>query len=167
MQEGRGGCLGTLFGLFTSAETKPGPLPSKLPYARKYDFLSPAEAAFFVALRSAIGETYLIFSKVRLADVCYIPRGPGSTAALNRVSSKHLDFLLCDMSTLRPVLAVELDDSSHQRADRAQRDVFVDEVLNAVELPFVRFKARAGYGTDEVRSTIQAAIATRGGQRPT
>src|SRR5439155_13598608 len=37
--------------------------------------------------------------------------GPlGRYRAFNQVSSKHVDFVLCDATTFRPVLAVELDD---------------------------------------------------------
>jgi hypothetical protein len=40
-----------------------------------------------------------------------------------------------DAATFAPCLAVELDDSSHLRADRRERDAFVDEVLASVGIP--------------------------------
>ena len=36
--------------------------------------------------------------------------------------------------SLRPRLAVELDDDSHERTDRQQRDAFADSVFAAAEL---------------------------------
>ena len=39
-------------------------------------------------------------------------------AAFNRISSKVLDFVLCDPNNLAIIAAIELDDSSHKRNDR-------------------------------------------------
>ncbi len=159
MSDERRGCLSVLFGGGRAARPSEMPSPTRKPlsYARKFQFLSPAEAAFFRVLQSALGSGYLVFPKVRLVDVCYIPRGSGYASAFNRVVSKHLDFVVCDATTLAAVAAIELDDSSHSRADRIQRDAFVDEVLKAVELPFVRFVAKAGYDPVEVRAQVAAA----------
>ena len=33
----------------------------------------------------------------------------------NKISGKYIDFLFCDPVTMQPVLAIELDDASHQR----------------------------------------------------
>lgn len=50
---------------------------------------------------------------------------------------------------------MELDDVTHERADRRERDAFVDGVLEAAGLPVVRVKAKAGYG--EVPVAVKTA----------
>ena len=45
-----------------------------------------------------------------------------------KIQAKHVDFVLCD-AKLVARWVIELDDTSHRRADRAERDTFVDEVL--------------------------------------
>lgn len=71
----------------------------------------------------------LICPKVRLLDL--VKPKPGSRnyrGLLQRVMSKHVDFVICaqDMEVLG---IIELDDTTHLRQDRKQRDEFVDSVL--------------------------------------
>ena len=40
----------------------------------------------------------------------------------NRIHAKHIDFVLCDPGNLQPILCIELDDPSHNRPDRIERD---------------------------------------------
>jgi len=58
---------------------------------------------------------------------------------------------------MEPKLAIELDDKSHQRKDRQERDAFVDEVFRAAGLPLVHIPAAKGYQVDEVRQLLRAA----------
>jgi len=77
---------------------------------------------------------------------------------MNRVDRKHVDFLVCDPGTMRLILGVELDDASHDRAERRGRDRFVDGVFVAAGLPLARFPAQAQYNTDEVRAQLRQAM---------
>lgn len=132
-------------------------------YRLRDDFLSPAEANLLRVLRDVAGEWALVCPKVRLADLVYAPRQEERQAALNRISRKHLDFVLCDAGTLRPALAIELDDRSHERADRQERDAFVDEVLGSVGLPLVRLPVRHSY---DLRALAVQIAAARAGNAP-
>src|SRR5438046_32622 len=83
--------------------------------------LTEAERSFFGVLDQALAGEYRLFAKVRLADVVRPVQGPsrsGRPAAFNSISAKHVDFVLCDPSSLRVVGVVELDDKSHRRLDR-------------------------------------------------
>jgi hypothetical protein len=72
----------------------------------------------------------------------------------NKIDRKHVDFLLCDPETMRPLVGIELDDKSHQRRDRQERDAFVDQVFNAAELPLVHIAAKRGYVVTELTSQL-------------
>ncbi len=102
-------------------------------------FLSRAEAEFFRALVAAAGPERHVFAKVRLEDLLELPRGVENRQAWrNRVSQKHIDFVVCDRATLKPLTLIELDDFSHARPDRVDRDNFVDEVCRRAGLRIVR-----------------------------
>ena len=127
----------------------------ELPYQRKDYLLSKAERAFFEVLQKAIGDRYLLFAKVRLADLLFIRRGTEKRQShFNRIQSKHIDFVLCDRNAVRPLLAIELDDSSHNRADRQARDAFVDSALKAAGLPILHVPASSGYNAKKLAATI-------------
>jgi hypothetical protein len=71
------------------------------------------------------------------------------------VDRKHVDFLLCDPRTMRPLIGLELDDRSHQRSDRQERDEFVEQVFAAARLPQVRVPAKWAYHPQEMNSLIR------------
>ena len=71
--------------------------------------------------------------------------------ALNGVMAKSVDFVICDVLTLDPVAAIEVDDRSHLLPERQQRDAFVNAVFLEIGLPLMRVKARRAYSVDELR----------------
>jgi len=75
---------------------------------------------------------YTIFAKVRLLDLLEPVKGTQKYKTyLYKIQAKHVDFVLCDQKLVAKHI-IELDDSSHDRPDRQQRDQFVDQVLESV-----------------------------------
>lgn len=138
-----------------------GAMWSQSAYERVSGLLTPAERSFFGVLEQAVSSDYRIFAKVRLADLVR-PVAPGSRSewqrAFNRISSKHVDFILCDPKSLSVLGAVELDDQSHQDAGRRGRDAFVDEALRSAGIPVVRFEAKRSYHPGSLRQAIQRLV---------
>ena len=136
--------------------------PAKLPALpfRKRDYLfTAAERSFYEVLRSVTQDRLHVFPKVRLVDLVYLPGGTENRLAhMNRVMSKHVDFVLCDLQTVTPVLVIELDDSSHVRADRQARDATVDNVLGAAGLPILHVAAKEFYAPKELAALIEAKL---------
>ena len=127
------------------------------PYLVRDDFLSPAELSFYLVLKSVISETALICTKVSLGDLFYAKSGDHSRnrSYTNKIDRKHVDFLLCDPRTVRPLFGIELDDKSHQRADRQERDEFVQNVFSAARLPLVRIPVKHAYSVTELKLLLQ------------
>ena len=125
------------------------------PYKLIGSLLTPAEKSFFHALQTAAGKRYVVFPKVRLLDLCRDLDGWTETAAFNHVSQKHVDFVLCDPETFRPVLAVELDDRSHLRARTRARDGDKDEVLRTMGLGVYRQWVRRSYDPAAIARGIE------------
>lgn len=80
--------------------------------------------------------------KVNLSDIFFVSHPERNQAAWNRISRKHVDFLLCNSRSMRPRIGIELDDSSHAREDRQARDAFVQQVFEASGLSLLRFPAQ-------------------------
>lgn len=104
---------------------------------RIIELLSNAEFEFYRALRVAIGESVTICPKVSLGDLFYTKSGDyaQNLTARNHIERKHVDFLLCDPTTMRPLMGIELDDKSNQREDRKERDRLINGVFEAAGLP--------------------------------
>jgi len=134
-----------------------------LGYRRQDSLLSRGELAFYRALVSAAADRFVVMVKVRLADLVEVERsGAGAIAALNRVSAKHVDFVLCDPGEIAPVLVIELDDSSHDSAKRRDSDAVKDRALASAGLPLVRVRAAARYDVAEIRRAVEARLTGEG-----
>jgi hypothetical protein len=108
-----------------------------------------------MGVAAGAGERWTIFAKVRLSDVFTVPRGTANwQTQFNRVQSKHVDLVICDPATLRVVAGIELDDASHQRLDRQERDAFVEEVFSTARLPLIRVPAQRAYSVEQLRGLL-------------
>jgi ribosomal protein S27AE len=139
-----------------AAKDEPAAGPTAFPYRLREDFLSAAELSFYQVLRTVVGDRTQICPKVGLGDLFFAETGdrPKNRAFTNRIDRKHVDFVLCDPKTMRPLVAVELDDRSHEREDRQQRDVFVEGVFAAAGLPLVRMPVRSAYPPWELEAKL-------------
>ncbi|NTW29118.1 MAG: DUF2726 domain-containing protein [Coriobacteriia bacterium] len=147
------GCLGAILRIF-GIRAASGPSADSLPYRMRDDFLSKAELSFYRVLHNAVDGRAVICPKVNLCDVFFVVRPNENMAARGRISQKHVDFLLCESDTLRPVLGLELDDSSHARQDRQQRDELVDSVFQAAGLPLLHIQVRSSYSVGEIAAQL-------------
>jgi hypothetical protein len=119
--------------------------------------LTPAEQVFYRSLDIAVAGRLQILCKVRLADLLQVA-GSNSKQRhrlFRKIAAKHIDFLLVEPGRLEPILAIELDDSSHDRSDRRQRDQFLNELFGIVEFPLLRVKAAASYSPRQILRAIE------------
>lgn len=146
------GCLSIIFPVLKRLQREA--TSKALPYRLRDDFLSPAEFSFYKVLSSLVGTRLTIQSKVRLADVFFVAHPNENIAYFNRIAQKHLDFLVCDSVTMKPLFGIELDDSSHKRNDRQERDEFVESVCKVAGLPLLRLPVQREYNSREVAAKI-------------
>jgi very-short-patch-repair endonuclease len=165
----KSGCLGVvlhLFGIKTSTG-RPKSFPQlpfglddeSLPFRLRDDFLSAAEISFYHILLSTVGDRLTVCPKVNLNDIFFVSHPDRNQASLNRISRKHIDFLLCDSRSMRPRVGIELDDSSHAREDRRARDAFVEQAFEAAGVALLRFPAQRAYNIAEVTSHLSPFLA--------
>jgi very-short-patch-repair endonuclease len=148
-----------------------------LPYRVRPSILSPGEREFFPILRVAVkiawhaqhtGNTTppWVFASVRLAEVIEVTASSTDQrsiwqAAFNRITRKQLDFVLCDPDSTRPLLVIELDDRTHQRPERRERDGFIDDACAAAGLPILHITAAKTYNAhalaDQIRQSLGSA----------
>ena len=122
---------------------------------------TPAERAFLGVLDMAVPDGNRIFAKVRLADLIKVGGGLKASlrqTAFNRISRKHVDFVLCRVDDIAITAAIELDDSSHNHSDRQDRDAFIDKAMASAGIPLIHFAAKRAYGVGEVRQAINGAL---------
>ena len=140
--------------------TVPAGVPASLPIKTKAYFLTRSELEFFAVLESALPEGYRVFPNVRLNDIFSITtRVYGEKqGAYARLRDKHVDFLVVRLPDLRPVIAIELDGTSHNNEKQQYRDAVKDAAFRSAQLPLVRLRAEVRHSREAVRQVLSPVI---------
>ena len=129
-----------------SSLAKPWPLEPKP------RILSERERALYQRLVQALPD-HIVLAQVQLLQVLQFQRGRRTQALLNRFSQLSLDFLVVDRDS-RPMLAIELDDATHDRPDRRRADARKNHALKSAGLPLVRWTAKTLPDAEAIRAAI-------------
>lgn len=131
-------------------------------YVKKDALFTQAECLFFDALNRGVDGKARIFGKVRVADVISPrPKSGNWYVLFNKISAKHFDFVLCNKTDFRILCVVELNDRSHNKKERRERDVFLENVCRAANVPLVQIKARSEYDVNEIKRLFAPYLSER------
>ena len=126
-------------------------------YKPKRYIISLTELNFYNILLEITKELDLIlFSQVSLYNI--IETKYNNQSAFNKIKSKTIDFVLVDKNNCRIKLCIELDDYTHNRYDRIERDKFVNKLFSDLEIDLIRFKASNYYNKEALKKRIQESI---------
>lgn len=124
---------------YTKPVEKPKPEPKPIPNKNTAKFQNAYEATNILTKNesdnykklkiAADKKGYIICPKVRLADIVKPRNDPQYMSRFGKIKSKHVDFVIYDENMRHLKAVIELDDSSHDRKDRQERDEFVDFIL--------------------------------------
>ena len=129
------------------------------PYKKKDYFFNQSERKFYYTLSEILNNKFFLFSKVRISDLLYLSKYQKEKQRYrNKIQSKHIDFIVCDKQNIKPLLAIELDGSSHLRNDRIERDKFVNEIFKDAGLPILHIKVCDSYDKAYLFDIIEKKI---------
>ena len=129
-------------------------------YKRKVFLMTKPEHECFDTLVKAVGDKYYIFPQIHLPSlVGHKVYGQNWRGAFSHINRKSIDFVLCDKAYISPVLAIELDDSTHQRYDRHMRDVEVEKILRYAGIPLLRINHFEMRNSANLGALIEKAVA--------
>lgn len=153
-----------------AADEKSEPSERPWPYTKRDTLLSPAELKFYHVLAQVLRHPTdpagppqcVIAMQVRAIDVLSARGGRNSGGNWqkyrNKIMSKHFDFVLVKPDTTEIVCAIELDDASHRKQDRKERDMFLNEACEDAGLPLIRVANSASYHTTEIANALRTKI---------
>lgn len=128
-------------------------------YTRKNFLISRPEHEFFDILIEILGNEYHIFTQVHLPTILdHKVVGQNWKAAFSHINGKSVDFVICDKSYIKPLLAIELDDKSHEREDRIERDGEVEQMLKEAGMPLLRFGNNGSFNKEEIKRLILESL---------
>lgn len=133
-------------------------------YKSKTYFFTKTEAAFYRSLVDAVSDKYIIFSKVRLADLIepnYNQNNKIYYSAFNQISRKHVDFILVDKNNLKISSAIELDGKSHFRSSTKKSDEIKNNAFKKAGLTLIRFRVKDSFDPDEIIERLNSELLLR------
>lgn len=108
---------------------------------------------------AAVGKDYHVFAQVHLPTLLdHKIKGQDWRAALAHINQKSVDFVLCDKAYISAKLAIELDDKSHERPDRQERDQVVERILKDAGVPLLRLENHGTFNPSELMQRVQEAL---------
>lgn len=117
-------------------------------YVVKDSLMTQTEYDYFKIINAYFGDNYLILPQINLAAV--IDKvGEGYRTELFR----NADFGVFDYN-YRPILLIEINDNTHFRKDRIERDKKVNEICKKAKLPLVTFWTKDGINNDVIYKTL-------------
>jgi len=124
-------------------------------YSRKEFLISRAEHEFVDILVEVLGDKYHVFTQVHLPTILdHKVVGQNWKGAFSHINGKSVDFVICDKAYIKPLLAIELDDRSHEREDRIERDSIVEQMLKDANMPLLRFPNNGSFNKEEIKKLI-------------
>jgi hypothetical protein len=111
----------------------------KYRYTKRRYLMTLAEHDCYKLLLRGLGDKYFIFAQVHLPQIVTEKMSRQNwTAARWHIDRKSVDFVIASRDTVSPLLAIELDDWSHNREDRQERDREVERILEEADIPLLR-----------------------------
>ena len=129
----------------------------RLPYRLRETFLSTPELALLRVLQGMVGRHYVICPKVALNDLFYIVRPNENVHFFNKFFRKHVDFLLCEPSTLKPAFGIELV-KPVAKTETREADQFMQDLFLSAGLPLVHIPSSERYSENDLSELFQLAL---------
>ncbi|PKN02688.1 hypothetical protein CVU76_01460 [Candidatus Dojkabacteria bacterium HGW-Dojkabacteria-1] len=128
-------------------------------YTRKKYLLTKAESDLFKTLNQLLDNRYYIFPQIHLDSILDNKViGQDWKGALSHIQRKSIDYVICDKVYLSPLLAIELDDISHSRNDRRDRDNLVERIFQEANMPLLRIQSTDVNNIGKIRNDIYQII---------
>lgn len=117
-------------------------------YVLKDSLMSRTEYEYFKIFDAYFGDKYIILPQINLASI--IDKvGEGFRTELFR----NVDFGVFDYN-YRPVLLIEINDNTHFRKDRVERDEKVIEICKKAKIPLICFWTKDGIDNQKIYKTL-------------
>ena len=142
----------------TAGDTSPikTPIKKEYVYIKKSCAMTPSELSFYKTLHEAINGCVIIPQAHLSMFLDHEIKGQNWKAAFARINGKSVDFLICT-NDMKPLIAIELDDNTHNQPNRKTRDDFVNSIMANTNMPLLRFKA-GEWNSEIIKHRITQAL---------
>lgn len=123
-------------------------------YIKKDYLLTQQELKFYKLIKMITDKNNLnIFSQVALYEIIKSK----NIKDFNKIKSKTIDFVITD-SNCKIKLCIELDDPTHIKENRQQRDKFIENLFNQLNIKLIRIPVQSYYNLKQLEEKIKESL---------
>lgn len=127
-------------------------------YNEKYEkvdyLLTKNELKFYRILRQVTNKLgYSLFCQVALYEIVKSK----DYKNFNKIKSKSIDFVITQ-ENCKILLCIELDDTSHEKTKRIERDYFVNQLFKDLDIKLLRIPVQNFYNMEELENKIKESL---------
>ncbi len=126
----------------------------KFVYNPKPSLLTETEKGFYKAIKEVLPENYLLFPQINLATVI----SKNDDSHFQNELFRNIDFLITN-SEFKPLVFVEINDSSHNSNQRKERDQKVSNICEEAGIPIITFWTSYGINREYIKKRIDTVLA--------
>ena len=123
-------------------------------YQKKIYLLTQDELKFYKLLKSITDRNNLnLFTQVSLYEIIKAK----DIKDFNKIKSKTIDFVITDINS-KIKICIELDDKTHIREKRQERDIFIEELFKQLSIKLLRIPVQNYYNLKELEKNIKESL---------
>lgn len=127
-------------------------------YSEKYEkvdyLLTRNELKFYRILKQVTNKLgYSLFCQVALYEILKSK----DYKDFNKIKSKSIDFVITQ-ENCKILLCIELDDASHEKTKRIERDNFVNKLFKDLDIKLLRIPVQNFYNMEELENKIKESL---------
>ena len=130
----------------------------KFPFKKVDSALSGFELSVYRTLQHEVGAEYVVFPKVKLQQIVALSRkSKREIFYSNLLTTRHVDFLLCDKDKIAPFLAIQVLTTGVETDD----DELTAHVVRSADLPCLQLPEKKSFAPQELLTLLRDAIKDR------
>lgn len=127
-------------------------------YKEKYEkvdyLLTRNELKFYRILKQITNKLgYSLFCQVSLYEIVKSK----NYKDFNKIKSKSIDFVITQ-ENCKILLCIELDDPTHEKSKRIERDNFINKLFEDIEIKLLRIPVQSFYNMEELENKIKESL---------
>lgn len=127
-------------------------------YAKSY-VMTSRENECFKILNEIFSSKWFVMPQVHLSALLdYRVKGQNWNAAFRHINGKSVDFVLIGKESYKVICVIELDDSTHSKPDRIERDVEIERMFKEARIPLARISKFESMTKPEIAKVVTNAI---------
>lgn len=123
-------------------------------YYKKDYLLTQSELKFYKILKKITNDMgYSLFCQVSLYEIV----SSKNFKDFAKIKAKSIDFVITQ-ENCKIVMCIELDDKTHERQKRIERDKFLDKLFKDLEIKLLRIPVQNFYNMEELENKIKESL---------